>query len=145
MKSLLKKLSLLVVAAAVWGMSSVDAKAQGGAGSPFLAYGFWGSSLYNSQTWQTPPFYALFPPVYYTAPVPRPYGYSPFAYPPGFITPEVEPIQAKQIINPYVPQKPVTPSSDRTAAAPKVILNPYVTRRSLASRPPVEEPAPSLD
>jgi hypothetical protein len=147
MKSVSKKLGLVVVAAAIWGVSSVEASAQVGGGSPYLAYGFFGNGLY-SMSYQAPPFYALFPPVYYSAPVPRPYGYSPFAYPPGFITPEVEPIQAKQIINPYVPQKPVTPTSDRTAVAPKVIINPFVTRRSppaLAVRPPVDELAPSLD
>ncbi len=34
------------------------------------------------------PYFALHPPVYYSYPVPRTYGYSPFAYPPGVMTPE---------------------------------------------------------
>ena len=33
------------------------------------------------------PYFALFPPVYYSYRVPRTYGYSPFAYPPGILTP----------------------------------------------------------
>ncbi len=143
---LAKKVGLLVAAAAVWGAASVDASAQVGGGSPFLAYGFWGNGLY-SMSYQSPPFYALFPPVYYSYPIPRPYGYSPFAYPPGFTTPEAEPIQAKELANPYVPPKPVSPTSNRTAAAPKVILNPYVTRRSqpaLAARPIANDDGPQL-
>ncbi|HWB08106.1 MAG TPA: hypothetical protein VG826_02590 [Pirellulales bacterium] len=148
MRNLSKKLGLLVVAAAVWAVCSVDASAQVNGGSTFLGYGFFNNNLYGSMSWQAPPFYALFPPVYYGAPVRRPYGYSPFAYPPGFMTPEAEPIQPKEISNPYVPRKSVTPSSDRTAVAPKVIINPYVTRRSqsaLAAKPPLDEPSPSID
>jgi hypothetical protein len=148
MKNLSKKLGLLLLAAAAWGTSSVDARAQGGGGSPVLAYGFFGNGLYGQKSWESPPFYALYPPVYYSQPVPRPYGYSPFGYPPGYTTPDAEPIQAKQIINPYVPSKAVSSTSDRTAAAPKVIINPYVTRRSqaaLAARPAADEEAPSID
>src|SRR5262245_13412112 len=36
------------------------------------------------------PYFALHPPVYYSYPVPRSYGYSPFAYPFGSPTPEIE-------------------------------------------------------
>jgi hypothetical protein len=81
------------------------------------------------------PYYALHPPVYYSYPVPRTYGYSPFAYGPWVMTPDVtmspEPLE---IINPHVPStksdKPAAPG-DTTAAAtphpePLVIINPYV-------------------
>src|SRR4029078_11634333 len=53
------------------------------------------------------PHYALYPPVYYSLPVPRTYGYSPFAYPPTVMTPEVSmgDEQPLEIINPYVPSK----------------------------------------
>ena len=37
------------------------------------------------------PYYALYPPVYYSYPVARPYGFSPFAYPPGVMTPDAAP------------------------------------------------------
>ncbi|HVX61122.1 MAG TPA: hypothetical protein VHC19_10985 [Pirellulales bacterium] len=83
------------------------------------------------------PYYSLYPPVYYSAPVPRTYGYSPFAYPPGYMTPEIEVQPAPQIMNnPYVvpgsakPAKPESAESeDRTAQAPQVILNPFVEQR----------------
>jgi hypothetical protein len=89
------------------------------------------------------PYYALHPPVYYSYPVPRTYGYSPFAYPGYVMTPEVacEP-QPLEIINPHVPshpegagQKPASLEKDRAAGAgpavgarpePLVILNPFV-------------------
>jgi hypothetical protein len=98
--------------------------------------------LYNSLAYNVP-YFAAFPPVYYSYPVPRTYGYSPFAYPPGVMTPEVvmgpasEPLE---IINPYVPgaqQEKTKTKSDQTAEAsrqpePLVILNPYVTNRAVA-------------
>ena len=60
---------------------------------------------------QNVPHYAAFPPVYYSVPMPRTYGHSPFAYPPGFRTPEVpEAPQALEISNPYV--APASASAD---------------------------------
>ena len=60
----------------------------GGAVRPEFAnaqYGGWcGSSpWYTGYSSEYVPYYAMHPPVYYSYPVPRPYGYSPFAYPPG--------------------------------------------------------------
>jgi len=84
------------------------------------------------------PYYAAFPPVYYSAPVPRSYGYSPFAYPPGVMTPEVveEAVVAQEILNPYVPASTESTDDDsdkvtQTSGAiqPLVIVNPYVTTR----------------
>ena len=90
------------------------------------------------------PFYALFPPVYYSYPVPRTYGYSPFAYPPGVETPPiVEDGGPKEIINPYVPpSNKAKPMSGRvTADQPtdtldrvKVVVNPFVATERLAER-----------
>lgn len=37
---------------------------------------------------QSIPYHAVHPPVYYSHIVPRPYGYSPYAYVPGVVTPE---------------------------------------------------------
>ena len=97
--------------------------------------------LYQSLQYNVP-YYAAFPPVYYSYPVPRTYGYSPFAYPPGVMTPEVTVAPQPQVINnPYVPStKPNQPAkpADTTAKArtqpePLVIINPYVTSgKSLA-------------
>jgi hypothetical protein len=93
------------------------------------------------QSQQELPFYAKFPPVYYSYPVARTYGWSPFAYPPGIMTPDpLGAAQPLEIVNPYAqPSKPAAelpaPSSDsRGTISPsgyanrraKVILNPYV-------------------
>lgn len=103
--------------------------------------GWWGGYdmgyLYGVMAYNVPHF-AAFPPVYYSYPVPRTYGYSPFAYPPGTMTPDVvmggeEPLE---IVNPYVPSKETsTTTADQSASAapqdkrqpvPLVIVNPYV-------------------
>jgi len=74
------------------------------------------------------PFYTLHPPVYYSLPVPRSYGYSPFAYPPGVRTPEIT-VEPEVIQNPTIPAKPAAlPRPARTAAAPLRLTNPYVVR-----------------
>jgi hypothetical protein len=80
------------------------------------------------------PYYSLHPPVYYSYPVPRTYGYSPFAYPGYIMTPDAAcQTQPLEIINPHVPgtQKPASVESDRTAATsqpePLVIINPFAT------------------
>jgi hypothetical protein len=81
------------------------------------------------------PYFALHPPVYYSYPVPRTYGYSPFAYPFGSPTPEIqvlpaEPAKPKMMSNPYVPG---TAPSDRVAQAePQIIYNPYVSPTRVA-------------
>ena len=59
----------------------------------------WGVFPYAPTCWGCPsvyatesvPYYALYPPVYYSYHVARTYGYSPFAYPPGVLTPGSEP------------------------------------------------------
>lgn len=73
------------------------------------------------------PFYALHPPVYYKYPVPRHYGYSPYAYPPGVITPDVTTVSPLLVINPYVatvPEPPAISAAD-SSAQPTVIKNPF--------------------
>ena len=84
------------------------------------------------------PHYAAFPPVYYSAPVPRTYGYSPFASPPGVMTPDLvgdaEPVE---IVNPHFKPAsdaaPEAPEDEVTrtqgAAAPLLVMNPYVSTR----------------
>ncbi len=84
------------------------------------------------------PYYAAFPPVYYSVPVPRTYGYSPFAYPPGVMTPEVvENSTPVEIVNPHV--KPASNSDTEepadkltqtdSAPTPLLVMNPYVSTR----------------
>jgi len=84
---------------------------------------------------QNVPHYAAFPPVYYSAPVPRSYGYSPFAYPPGTRTPELlsPTVAAKEILNPFVRASEVTKKATKIEVEDKVtqsdsILGPLVIR-----------------
>jgi hypothetical protein len=53
------------------------------------AFGVTGT-MYGLGLVPVPPYYALHPPVYYSYPVPRSYGYSPFAYPGCVPTPDVD-------------------------------------------------------
>jgi hypothetical protein len=97
-------------------------------------YGWDIAELYR-ELYQNLPYFALHPPVYYSYPVPRTYGYSPFAYPPYVMTPDiVEEAKPVTIINPYVPgTKPASneTKTDRSASTasnpePLVIINPFV-------------------
>jgi hypothetical protein len=105
----------------------------GGGGCWDGGYGW----MYNTLRYEVPHF-AAFPPVYYSVPVPRTYGYSPFAYPPYVMTPDVVgEVQPLTIDNPYVPNTkpasaPADSKSDRAASVtkkvePLVVINPYVT------------------
>lgn len=123
--------SFVLVSALVLSTGS-QAQACDGCG---IGYGYGIGLLYNSLDYRVP-YFAAHPPVYYSYPVPRTYGYSPFAYPPGVMTPDVE-IESVplEIINPYIPssqQQTSDDSADRTAQStsqpqPLVIMNPYVT------------------
>lgn len=138
-------LMLLVLVAA--GAAASESRAQC-ASSMYGGYGGWGAwdvgRLYGVLS-QNVPHFAAFPPVYYSYPVPRTYGYSPFAYPPGVMTPEVEMAEPLAISNPYFREPTdAAPSAaakgDQTAAAaapkPQLIVNPYVDHpaRALATR-----------
>jgi hypothetical protein len=111
----------------------------GGAGSDFWGYADLYRELYNNL-----PYFALHPPVYYSYPVPRTYGYSPFAYPPYVMTPDPHcEAQPLEIINPHVPksqENPAEPETERAVKAavqpePLVIVNPFVTpRQSVAQQ-----------
>jgi hypothetical protein len=116
-----------------------QAQVLGGYGFGYGGLGLWQGLPYGfAQNQQELPYFAKYPPVYYSYPVPRTYGHSPFAYPPGFRTPDVE-VAPLQIINPHAPQQQVKPTSDQTAQAgqtpPKVIINPYVDQVQLSVDP----------
>jgi hypothetical protein len=90
---------------------------------------------------QVIPYFAQHPPVYYSYPIARPYGFTPYAVPPGVIPAEMQIApQAQEIINPYFKPKaeeapapsdppatvdpPATTTGDRTAR--RMIVNPYL-------------------
>ncbi len=112
--------------------------------------GYYGGLNYNVYTQDPAPYFALHPPVYYSRPVPRPYGYSPFAYPPYIMTPEPtaertwEPKIAAPvtILNPHAPRstpasRSVSTSDRTTSIKPLRITNPYV----IAGAAPIDKPA----
>ena len=122
-------IGLGVLIAASAGASSASAQMGFGPGGYGLGYFNYG---YNQPRI---PYYALYPPVYYSYPVARTYGYSPFAYPPGTQTPQIAPAEAAvEYRNPCVPSGSAQPrpSEDKMAAQPRMYLNPYVEQASAA-------------
>jgi hypothetical protein len=112
----------------------------------------WGSFPYVPADWanrnpppyisQSGPQYALYPPVYYSYRVARTYGYSPFAYPSGVLTPGSAPL--------YATAQMVGDAQARPRPEPLLIDNPFVkqrgpavtgVRRSTARKPQVVYPA----
>jgi hypothetical protein len=125
-----KNLLFALAAMAALCLCSDNAKAQ---------YGAWGgfAPWYSGYTHEYVPYYAVHPPVYYSYPVPRAYGWSPWAYPPGVLTPEIlgEAGGPKEIINPHVEQqsneKPTSTTNKSVMSAParpvpQVVINPFV-------------------
>ena len=124
------------------------------ANAQFLSGGGYGLGFFNygntGRYFERIPYYALYPPVYYSYPVPRTYGYSPFAYPPGTMTPEAPPqVKAATYYNPFVPrggESAAETASDKSVRhdAPvkrgspvriaKTYINPFVERAGAASR-----------
>jgi hypothetical protein len=93
---------------------------------------WWGGYSFGLGYHEQIPHYALYPPVYYSLPVPRTYGYSPFAYPGWVMTPEVVDEKPATIINPHVPQPDAEekPTALRVTSNVRVIANPYVVDSS---------------
>jgi hypothetical protein len=126
-----KRVSLIVAAVAALCVGQNVAQA----GDGWCGWGYGSCSWY---TREYVPYYAMHPPVYYSYPVPRAYGWSPFAYPPGVMTPEIlgEMAGPKEIINPHMPKAPeeIKPTSAKGKTAqvsysdpiPQVVINPYV-------------------
>ncbi len=115
-------------------------------GSPYSSAGWgfgWPASFYAADTL---PYFSLYPPVYYSYRVPWTYGYSPFAYPSGVLTPSSEPPRAAvgqnpvaqqrrpplRISNPFVevPAAPaVTMHGNPPARQPKIVYPAAMARR----------------
>lgn len=98
-------------------------------------WGGWGMYYgYPGYTSEYIPYFAQHPPVYYSYPVPRPYGWSPYAYPPGTMTPELKLEEAPapvSIKNPYFQQEEksegtASHADSRSESVAVRIRNPYV-------------------
>ena len=98
------------------------------------------ATLYSLGRVPVPPYFSLHPPVYYSYPVPRTYGYSPYAYPGTVMTPEiVSPAAALPIENPHmhndhmhkdlegeeVPASPAPRKTNTSPLAGRMIFNPF--------------------
>ncbi len=92
-------------------------------------YGFSGN-LYGLGRIPVPPYFSLHPPVYYSEPVARPYGLSPFAHRSAPI--EVHRTKPTMITNPFVHESPADqpaeakPHEDQVTSRAEVIINPFV-------------------
>ena len=106
-------MKLLCAFVAFWAFAAANrAEAQWGLGpAAYFNYGY-ANSLY---TRDYVPYYAMHPPVYYSEPVPRTYGYSPFAYNSFVATPSPRVVHYGTV-------------SHRPAPKPVVIENPYFKR-----------------
>ena len=119
----------LFVIAIVLGVGSLYKAQAGGGGHGWYGYGYpYYANLYYP-TERRVPYFAEHPPVYYSYPVPRTYGQSPFAYPPTHEASKAEPVT---IYNPYVPSTPAKletedrATSVKRAPEPLVVINPFV-------------------
>jgi hypothetical protein len=117
--TMLKRIAvaLLAVVALVGSVDRASAQA------PYCASGYnpWMGGGYNLYIGETLPYYAMFPPVYYSQPVARTYGYSPYAYPPGTMTPEVVVEQPMTITNPHAAPKAAPQSNGKPAEKVKAV------------------------
>ena len=92
-------------------------------------YGYSGN-LYGLGRIPVPPYFALHPPVYYSAPQARPYGISPFAHRRAPL--EVQTVKPVAIINPFVRKHeqaspaPKATKQDKVTSRGEVIVNPFV-------------------
>ncbi|MCH2115262.1 MAG: hypothetical protein MK171_10180 [Pirellulales bacterium] len=99
---------------------------------------------------QNVPYYAAFPPVYYSAPIPRAYGHVPFAYPPGVRTPEILAApKAMEILNPHVVPASASDIQQETdkityvkKPQPLLVLNPYASQHLALASETIPQSAP---
>ena len=138
--NLARTLVLFAAAALAATVFAPSAHAQYGGGGG--GYGWGGGWPYNFQSGifgrtnaYNLPYFSLQPPVYYSHVVPRPYGFSPFATPPGMIPAEMLVAPApKMIENPHFnpeDKKPADeptdakPAAGRNTAAARAVVNPF--------------------
>jgi hypothetical protein len=113
-------LSLTVVLAAMATFTS-SSEAQFGDGYRFgsglrFTRGFCGGGFATPR--EQPPYFAQYPPVYYSGIVKRPYGISPYAVPPGIAPVEMSVPQPITVTNPFFEKQAVPVSGEASEPAP---------------------------
>lgn len=108
MLALLTGLALACPAGHVFGQAGYIQGYGFGLGANFGGFGP-GFGGFAGSSFQEPPYFARHPPVYYSHIVPRPYGISPYAAPPGIVPTEMR-VQVKRepltVVNPYYDSAP---------------------------------------
>ena len=113
-----RRIITLLLGIACTGLFATDASAQNYGQGYGLGY-FDIGQLYRELNRQVP-YFAAHPPVYYSYPVARTYGYSPFAYLPDVRTPEiVESIAPQEIINPSMFPVQISPVQQKRKSLAK--------------------------
>lgn len=120
-------------------LQAAPAQAQVGFGP--LAWQYFGNG-FSANNLDYLPYYAAHPPVYYSRPVPRTYGYSPWAYPPGVMTPDVKWVAPEVVLNPFFTVPQATAPRSTSASSPPSPGAEASTDTPPASQVTQEEPAP---
>jgi hypothetical protein len=121
-RSFLTALSALLVGSL---LTTSSAQAQANGYDFGIGWGFAQPGIRFTTPREDLPYFAKFPPVYYGDMVRRPYGYSPYALPPG-----IEPVEQRVI---------------EQSMGPRTIVNPFFDRRAMHARPiaPVQNAVPA--
>ena len=104
----MKTRKMILAVAVLASVSLLAASAQAGDYGRYCGYGRYPAdltSLYSGGQIKAPPHFSIHPPVYYSRPVARTYGFSPWAYPPETITPGAPRKIGPVMVNPYVSQE----------------------------------------
>jgi len=123
---------MILAALAVGGISETAVAGQG-----LYFSGYYGGSypgaypLRSYYVQRMPPYFAMFPPVYYSSPVRRPYGLSPYAWPPIYHGAAVRDVLDRGASD-YPSAKPVK------RPTPIRIRNPYVSQAAEPSAIPIQ-------
>ena len=100
-------------------------------------FGNFNGGIFTRRRLEEPPYFAKFPPVYYSHIVKRPYGVSPFAAPSGIMPVEMTIPSPMSMKNPYFESQVAPVSNQATPAAPAVdetknkatwVSNPYINQ-----------------
>jgi hypothetical protein len=101
---------------------------------PWFGYGNNGPAAYSLGNIPAPPYFALHPPVYYSRPLPRTYGGSPFACSCNCNHAGRQVAASRVIVNPHIQVKPTEPPAAppesaakpvKVASLPQRITNPH--------------------